>query len=96
MVVHDSESGGTIVHPPIGMNGVASPQLAAVTLVGGGASLVQGLELYIQVVQGSSGAGSGWGCSMHQEDCSRGCQQGSYQRPANAGGPGQMGQLCWG
>ena len=57
-----------------------------VTLAGGGTALVQGLELHIQAVQGSSGAGSGWGCRTHQEDCRRGCHWGSCWRPARAGG----------
>ena len=32
MEVHHPESGRAIVHPPMGMNGAASPELAAVAL----------------------------------------------------------------
>ena len=48
MVIHHPKSPSTIVYPPVGMNGVASPQLVAVTLVGGGTALVQRSSIYRQ------------------------------------------------
>ena len=96
VIIHNPEGSGTIGHPPAGMNGAASPKLAAVTLAGGGTALIQGLELHIQAVQGSSGAGSGWGRRKHQKNCGKGCHWGSCWRPARAGGARRIGRPCWG
>ena len=51
-MVHHLKGSCAILQPPPGEDSTGSPQLVAVTLTQGGESLIQGLELGIQAVQG--------------------------------------------